>query len=1024
MDEGIYESLVTRRLRDQLEQSALGFDTARIDVADQSHVLARHVGDVVFRHLASIKDPSDRLAAANRIVEHLDDGQGLVDAPPSHLTRVYRPTGPGVIDRTATRPTTPLSEVALLTNASGEPSIGHELAAELASADSVDLVCAFIRWSGVRLLEHELRRLAASGKPFRVITTTYLGSTERATLDRLVRDYGAEVRVQYDHLRTRLHAKAWLFHRDSGYDTGYIGSSNLSSAALIDGVEWNVRLSRALTPSLLDKFQSTFDTYWQNDPSFEQYDPDLDRDRLDDALAEASRIKNTKSLTINISGLEVRPYPYQQIMLDEIQAEREIHGRHRNLVVAATGTGKTVLAALDYRRIAAARECRPRLVFIAHRHEILQQALTTYREVLADPNFGELYVSGTRPERWEHVFASVQSLTSYGVTNIPTDHFDVVVVDEFHHSEAATYKRIMQHLNPAEMLGLTATPERADGADVLGMFDGRIATELRLWDALEAELLCPFHYFGIADGTDLSTLAWRRGRYETKDLENLYTGDHTRARIVLQSLRDKIVMPHQMRALGFCVSIAHAKYMTQIFNNAGIPAVTVSGSTPSTDRAQAINDLRSRAINVIFTVDVFNEGLDLKEVDTILMLRPTESATIFLQQLGRGLRRTESKPVLTVLDYVGHQREEFRWDLRLRALIGGGRGSLKEKVGDNFPTLPSGCRIVLDEATQRSVIKSLERQIHTRWSDIVSEYRTTNSPSLEHFLSETGIPLSRLTKERSSWTKLQRDAGTISNEESIIEAEILKRNRAFAHVDDPVRVSAYRKIIDSRVRYSDLSPYDQRLASMMIFSIWPTGRDFSSLQDGLDLLRSEPEACKELLTISNYSFGQSRQRTLALSEELPGVPLQLHGHYQREEILAGLGAASIASKPGHFREGVKYLDGLNIDIFFINLVKTDGTFSPTTMYRDYPISRSLFHWESQSTTGAHTPTGRRYIDGTSTVLLFVRHEKTGEFGPMPYIFLGPAKIANHSGERPISITWKLEHEMPADFFTTAKAAAG
>lgn len=249
MDEGIYETLVTRRLNADLAASALDFDTAKIDDADQPHVLARHVSEAVFHHLSSIKDRSERLASANRIVQDLDNGISVIDAPARQLTRVYRPAAPGVVDRTGTRPATPLSEVALLTNASGEPSIGHELPAELASADSVDLVCAFIRWSGVRLLERELSLLASSGIPFRIITTTYLGSTERQTLDRLVKQYGAEVRVQYDHLRTRLHAKAWLFRRNSGFDTAYIGSSNLSSAALIDGVEWNVRLSRVTTPA-------------------------------------------------------------------------------------------------------------------------------------------------------------------------------------------------------------------------------------------------------------------------------------------------------------------------------------------------------------------------------------------------------------------------------------------------------------------------------------------------------------------------------------------------------------------------------------------------------------------------------------------------------------------------------------------------------------------------------------------------------------------------------------------------------
>ena len=243
-----------------------------------------------------------------------------------------------------------------------------------------------------------------------------MGATERQALDRLIREFGAEVKIQYDNQRTRLHAKAWMFRRRTGFDTGYVGSSNLSRAALLDGVEWNVRLSEIATPSLLEKFKGTFDSYW-NDISFETYDPDRDRDRLDDALAEASGRTTHDRVTISLSGLQVRPFPYQQEMLEAIDAERVVHDRHRNLVVAATGTGKTVLAALDYRGLCSAeRQTQPTLLFVAHRKEILEQSLRTYREVLADHEFGELYVGGARPERWQHVFASVQSLHAYGVS--------------------------------------------------------------------------------------------------------------------------------------------------------------------------------------------------------------------------------------------------------------------------------------------------------------------------------------------------------------------------------------------------------------------------------------------------------------------------------------------------------------------------------------------------------------------------------------------------------------------------------
>jgi len=321
-------------------------------------------------------------------------------------------------------------------------------------------------------------------------------------------------------------------------------------------------------------------------------------------------------------------------MLEALEVERTVHGRHRNLIVAATGTGKTVIAGLDYRNLCRTQAGeQPSLLFVAHRKEILEQSLRTYREVLADGSFGELYAGGTRPERWRHVFASVQSLTSHGVGNIPVDAFDVVVIDEFHHAEAATYRRLLEHLEPRELLGLTATPERADGVDVRSFFDGRTAAELRIWDALSGDLLCPFHYFGIADGTDLRGIEWSRGRYDQDALDNVFTGNDARAAVVLKQVHNKVGDVAQMRALGFCVSVAHAQYMAKVFTAAGVEARAVTGETRPAERAEALADLRTRRINAVFTADLFNEGLDLPDIDTVLFLRPTESATIFLQQL-------------------------------------------------------------------------------------------------------------------------------------------------------------------------------------------------------------------------------------------------------------------------------------------------------------------------------------------------------------------------------------------------------
>ncbi len=1023
MERGLYEQLVTEGLQGRIAAVTDQTDVEPIDPGDQPYVLARHIEAAVERVLMATRDPERRLTIVNAMLGTLEAASDAVTTPASQLLSVLSPSQPGVTSYENVRPTTPLAEAALLTNTHGEPNLGSELRAELDTSDEVDLLCAFVKWYGLRLLEPELRRLRSRGAPFRVITTTYMGATDPDALDRLVREFGAEVKIQYDAHRTRLHAKAWMFRRATTYDTAYVGSSNLSRAALLDGVEWNVRLSRVGTPSLLDKFRGTFDTYW-NEDSFETYDPDRDRDRLDDGLAEASGRTTTNRVTISLSGLEVRAYPHQQTMLDDLDVERRVHDRHRNLIVAATGTGKTVIAALDYRRLAQGTIERPSLLFVAHRREILEQSLRTYREVLNDVNFGELYVGGSRPERWQHVFASVQSLTSYGVKNLDPQAFTIVVIDEFHHAEAATYRGLISHVEPAELLGLTATPERTDGLDVRSFFDGRTASELRLWDALGADLLCPFHYFAIADGTDLRRIGWSRGRYDDAELAGLYTGNQARAAIVLAQLQDKVMNLGGMRALGFCVSVAHAEFMAQSFRDAGVAALAVNGSTPPAERAQALLDLRERRVNALFAADLFNEGLDLPEVDTVLFLRPTESATLFLQQLGRGLRRTQDKAVLTVLDFVGHHRKEFRFDQRLRALTGETRKGLERQIVRGFPFLPSGCQIIMDRQSQQIVLENIRGQVGNRWPQIVKELRSYGDQELPSFLRESGLELSDVVNERHSWTELRRSAGLPTRPGSELESELLKRIRAFSHIDDPERAATYGRLLaDNAPDYAELSIAEQRLARMLFFSLWPGGGGHESMDQGLGHLRREAAVRDELRAVIDLSFDRAPHVTVGLTGPLREVPLRVHGRYQREEVLLALDYSSLSRKPNSFREGVLYVPGQDVDAFFVTLQKSEADYSPSTLYRDYPISPSLFHWESQSTTSVASPTGQRYLNGTSTKLLFVRQHKADEFGTSPYLFAGAARYQQHTGDRPIAITWKLDQPLPNDFFAAATVAS-
>ncbi|MFE5908298.1 DUF3427 domain-containing protein [Streptomyces wedmorensis] len=1032
---GLYEQLMTLRLEAQLKALAdRGWHAIDDVVGPESspRVLAKHVADTVRRILEGLP-PEEHVHAANHILESMNTIEGarewveLVADGPRQLLAIAEQEAQGVY---RIRPATPLAEVALLTNAPEDPSLGFELRAELATADRVDLLCAFVKWHGLRVIEQSLEAAHARGVPIRVITTTYIGATERQALDRLVQRFNAEVKVNYELRSTRLHAKAWLFRRHSGYDTAYVGSSNLSKAALLDGLEWNVRLSSVATPDAIRKFEATFDAYW-NDPSFEAYDPDRDGVRLSEALQVAGQGKGSSDQRITLSGLEVRPYPHQRDMLERLQVEREVHDRHRNLLVAATGTGKTVMAALDYKRLRQEHGRDLRLLFVAHRQEILRQSLRTYQDVLVDANFGEELHSGLSPEGWQHVFASVQSLKTQRLEGLDPEHFDVIVIDEFHHGVSSTYRKIIEHFRPLEFLGLTATPERMDGRNVQDeFFDGRIAAEMRLWEALENDLLSPFHYFGISDNTDMSAVAWKRGAYDSSALSKLFTGHEARARLVVQAVQDKVANPGAMRALGFCVSVAHASFMAEFFRRAGLKAVALSGETPQEERKAALAALRAGEIQVIFSVDLFNEGLDIPDVDTLLLLRPTSSATVFLQQLGRGLRRTDSKAVLTVLDFIGQHRKEFRFEEQFRALTNLTRNRLLASIEHDFPQLPSGCQIILESKAKELIIDNIRSQISVNVTQLAREVARYGESRLSEYLVESGRELKEIYRGGNSWTGLLRRSGLLATVGPEGEAALLKRVSAFLHVDDPRRVAVYTKLLaDGAPSYNELNEIEQAYARMLYFSLWPLGGGFTQYQEALDSLRSQHAFRDELRQVLAYALDRTDHVPVPLLGVLADLPLTIHASYSREEILPALGESFIGGfMPGYFREGVKWCEGIQTDALLITLEKDEKDFSPQTRYRDYAVNDSLFHWESQNQTSETSPTGVRYRThkaNGSHVLLFVRrYKKTDIGGPQPWMLLGPADYVDHKGSKPMGITWKLKHEIPADVWTYSAIATG
>jgi superfamily II DNA or RNA helicase/HKD family nuclease len=1026
---GPRDHLVTRLLDEQLRRVDADLRIEEpLDPVEARDRLARHAMEAIQRGLDQETPADDQATEVNALIRRLDEGREVDVALPARILRGIAARSPvGDPLPLPPPPAIPFSESDLLVNGEGQPNIGSELRAELATADSVDLICAFIIWTGVRHVREALATLKERGGRIRVITTTYMGATEKHAVDELFR-LGAEIKVALDARTTKLHAKAWLLERSSGLSTAFVGSSNLSHTALFDGLEWNVRLSSIDAPRLIDRVRMTFESHWASE-HFESYDPDVNGDDLERALREYGRRSLGEASTIDFANLDVRPYPHQQRMLDALTIERERLDRHRNLVVAATGTGKTVVAALDYGQLCERASGRPSLLFVAHREEILRQSLATYRAVLRDGSFGELHAGG-RVAAGHHVFANIQSLHADRLGQIAPAAFDVVVVDEFHHATAATYDRLLRHLSPRELIGLTATPERMDGQDVTEWFDNRIAVELRLWEAIDQGFLVPFQYFGVADGTDLRHVPWRRGGYASEALSNVLSNDDARVRYLIEAIQRIVLDPGRMRALGFCVSKEHAHFMARTFTQAGLESVALTGDDSPDERSRRLDELQRGELRCVFSVDVLGEGVDVPDVDCLLLLRPTASATVFAQQLGRGLRRTQRKSHLTVIDMIGQHRREFRWDERLRAIVDERHGSVKRQLENDFPFLPAGCTIDLDRQSRELVLDNLKDAVrHSRWATLRDDLRgEPGAVSLAEFLERHDHRLEDVYRQERTWTQLRREAGraTPAAADHTLESIALRGASRLTHVDDPERFAFYTQLLrrSRPPREAELNERERRLVRMLAWGLGSGQSGRRSLDAFYAALWPERAVRDELLELLHAV--DLRSRTRSAPSLLPAeIPLSLHAQYSRAEIVAALGSGTDI-KPKVTQGGILWVPEAGSDVFFIDLHKAERDYSPTTMYRDYAINRELFHWESQSRQTPRQPSVERYIDHAARgtrVLLFVRDRKTFELGTRPFTFLGPVTYVDHRGERPVAFTWRLPAPMPEELFEIARSVA-
>ena len=1068
---GVYETLISQAIEEKLA----GFPNTEflikkedIDSADSYMRLADYLADVVsgilkeyFRDKDAKTTISKQVDVVNRILKFIEDewrteqidteqDQLSEESKLQFLRGIYSKIGYTDEQVEAKAKNHPVSgyRVSNLFTGGNDISMDDEVRRDIQTADQIDLVVSFIKFEGLRLLIDELRKFVQrAGTRLRVITTTYMGATDPKAIRRLyeLAQLGdVTIRASFNTQQERLHAKAYIFNRHNGFNTAYIGSSNLSRSALTKGLEWNMRVTSIENPHIINKTKATFDNYWNSD-DFEPIDSEEALKRFEDAIwKERHQDRDRDGQPEYIVRFERKVHQIR--VLEKLQYEREVVHSDRNLIIAATGTGKTAISAFDFKdfdkRMIKEHGRHARLLFVVHREKILKQARSTFRSVMVDANFGEIWTGRISPSRsgnLNHLFTTIQTLNNHwdDILLMGADYYDYVVIDEVHHSQAGSYREIFYRLQPKIFIGLTATPERMDGKDIKPDFNDRFAAEIRLEEALNQQLLAPFDYFCVTDDSvDLSRVACRGDAYDKSSLNSLYNGNKDRFSIIQRALENYVNDPMDCKAVCFCCSIDHAEFMARMFNEAGYKAMAVT-SRNSEDIDMASDKLAHGEINYLCVADMLNEGIDIPEIDTVLFLRPTESLTVFLQQLGRGLRLADGKTCLTVLDFVAQAHQNYNYESRFRALVGRGNRSVEDEIKNGFLFLPRGCSITMERQAQEYILKNIREAIFNlrRLRREVQNFHqnTGQELTLPNFLENFGLDWRLIYKTPGSWARLKQQAG-IKVEGFNPDSKYIKLlegglSRLF-HTNSYDYLSFLRKLVANQMIIpANVSKRERKFFELFYYTIWMDTVDkvnhtfnlsIQDISDAVASLVSMKWFMEELYVLVELRLSQLSKTTqwISIDDE---AEIELYGCYSADEI-----HLLLENKLGRWQVfGTQYNTERKFVMVFVTINKSDKEYSPSTRYEDYAISPNQFHWQSMNSVRIDSEEGQRIIQQPTNgwkYILFVRDAKKDEYGNTNgYYCLGLIDYNSSIGERPMNVVWNMQHSIPGFILETAKA---
>lgn len=1070
---GVYESLISQAIEEKLNElsdSLYYVKKEDIDSADSYKMLAGYLAEVVagiLKNHFSAKDRSvtisSQVEVVNRILKFIEDEWDVqkIKTSPNQLSEesklhflrgIYSKVGYNQkqIEEKANNHPVSGYRVSNLFTGGNDISIDDEIRRDIQTSDNIDLIVSFIKFEGLRLLIDDLRKFVSKPEAkLRIMTTTYMGATDPKAIRMLydLRQFGnVELRASYNTKQERLHAKAYIFHRNNGFDTAYIGSSNISRSALTKGLEWNMRITSVENPHIINKTQATFDNYWSSD-DFELIDNEDAIKRFEEAIYN-ERHQNVSCDLGNDYIIRFERKTHQIKVLEKLQYEREIAHSNKNLIIAATGTGKTAISGFDFKdynkRCIQEKGRKARLLFIVHREKILKQARSTFRSIMVDGNFGEIWTGRIQPSyssNLEHLFITIQTLNNNWETieRMGCDYYDYVVIDEVHHSQAGSYRSVFEKLKPELFIGLTATPERMDGLEIKPDFNNRFAAEIRLQEALDQQLLTPFDYFCVTDDSvNLSNVVCRGDVYDRSQLSQLYSNNQERFGIIQKALDQYVNDPHQCKAVCFCCSIDHAEFMSRMFNETGYKALSVT-SRNSSEIDIASSKLAHGEINYLCVADILNEGIDIPEIDTVLFLRPTESLTIFLQQLGRGLRLADGKERLTVLDFVAQANQSYNYESRFRALVGKGTHSIEKEIKNGFIFLPRGCSITMEKQAQEYILKNIKEAIFNlkrlRKETRFFTQNTGRELTLDNFLDNFGLDWRTIYKSPGSWARLKIESGIEVKDFDVKSkyTELLEGGLArLYHTNSYDYLSYLQKLLSNGMRQvNNPSNRERKFFELFYYTIWldPVEKikdkydiNFNNIQEAVSSLQNLSWMVEELSCLVRIRLAGLSKTTRWFNVD-DTAEMELYGCYSADEI-----HLLLEGKLGRWQVlGTQYNKERKFAIVFVTLNKSDKEYSPSTLYEDYAISANQFHWQSKNDITIVSEEGQRIIQQPYNdwkYILFVRDSKKDEYGNTnAYYCLGFINYHESYGECPINVIWDVEKPIPGFILESAKAVS-